>query len=149
MYTHIHLKNTYTFRKISVILLSSMYRYTYLTNLYYNTYMTIIFSRYIINYYLIKKINLRVFKFIKDGSTKWIENGIYFLLQYFITFLFKLLYLNTFFSWISLFHNQAITEKKRIIQNKVNCYIELMTFYSSTTYDFLAGNQRHLLSINM
>lgn len=147
MYTHIHLKNTYTFRKISVILLSSMYRYTYLT-LYYNTYMTIIFSRYIINYYLIKKINLRVFKFIKDGSTKWIENGIYFLLQYFITFLNYYISI-LFFSWISLFHNQAITEKKRIIQSKVNCYIELMTFYSSTTYDFLAGNQRHLLSIKM
>lgn len=149
MYTHIHLENTHiTFRKISVILLSSMYRYTYLTNLYYNTYMTIIFSRYIINYYLIKKINLRVFKFIKDGSTKWIENGIYFLLQYFITFLNYYISI-LFFSWISLFHNQAITEKKRIIQSKVNCYIELMTFYSSTTYDFLAGNQRHLLSINM
>lgn len=112
MYTHIHLKNTYTFRKISVILLSSMYRYTYLTNLYYNTYMTIIFSRYIINYYLIKKINLRVFKFIKDGSTKWIENGIYFLLQYFITFLFKLLYLNTFF-FMNLIVSQSSNHWKK------------------------------------
>lgn len=109
---HTYTFKKYTFRKISVILLSSMYRYTYLTNLYYNTYMTIIFSRYIINYYLIKKINLRVFKFIKDGFTKWIENGIYFLLQYFITFLFKLLYLNTFF-FMNLIVSQSSNHWKK------------------------------------
>lgn len=42
---------------------------------------------------------------------------------------------------------QLLKKKKRIIQSKVNCYIKLMTFYNSTMYDFLAGNQRHLLSI--